>query len=168
MCPEDGATGVIPQQPFGIQTGRPARQYNGSRAYSRILRRLYRAGQTIFIHTLGPDIIADARPYAPGLLRGWELRRCNKLCQRRIQYRRRHSLFLGYCNWVEGQLEREDTERQMGKAQEIVLPGRASVGSRRCLLAPHGARPRPRLPLMESYAPQCRMQLTGSERITQS
>lgn len=60
-----------------------------------------------FIHTLGPDIIADTRPYAPGLYIGGNFDDAISYVNDGYATEGSIRFFLGYCNWVEGQLERE-------------------------------------------------------------
>ena len=105
--PEDGATGVILNNRSeykladlldNITVPEPIPVFcGGSTGQDRLF----------FIHTLGPDIIADARPYAPGLYVGGNFDDAISYVNDGYNTEGAIRFFLGYCNWVEGQLERE-------------------------------------------------------------
>lgn len=65
-----------------------------------------------FIHTLGPDIIPDARVYAPGLYVGGDFDAAVAYVNGGFPIAGCIRFFVGYTNWVEGQLEREITNGQ--------------------------------------------------------
>lgn len=60
-----------------------------------------------FIHTLGPDIVANARPYAPGLFIGGEFGDVIAYVNEGYAVDGNIRFFIGYSSWCEGQLERE-------------------------------------------------------------
>lgn len=60
-----------------------------------------------FIHTLGPEIIANARQYAPGLYIGGEFSDVIAYVNEGYRVEGNIRFFIGYSSWCEGQLERE-------------------------------------------------------------
>lgn len=105
--PEEGATGVVMNNRSeykladlleGISAPEPVPVFcGGPTGQDRLF----------FIHTLGPDIIADTRPYAPGLYIGGNFDDAISYVNDGYATEGSIRFFLGYCNWVEGQLERE-------------------------------------------------------------
>lgn len=69
-----------------------------------------------FIHTLGPDIIPQARQYAPGLYVGGDFDTIINYVNAGYPTEGVVRFFIGYCNWVEGQLERELREETWAMA----------------------------------------------------
>lgn len=60
-----------------------------------------------FIHTLGPDIVSGSREYAPGLYVGGDFDSIIAYVNSGYATEGAVRFFVGYSNWVEGQLERE-------------------------------------------------------------
>ena len=60
-----------------------------------------------FIHTLGSDIIPQARRYAPGIYVGGDFDAIISYVNSGYPLEGAVRFFIGYSNWVEGQLERE-------------------------------------------------------------
>lgn len=105
--PEDGATGVVLNNRTeymlaelieGITAGTPIPVYCGGPTGQD---RIY------FVHTLGPDIIPDARPYADGLYVGGSFDAAADYVNGGYPTDGYIRFFIGYTNWVEGQLEKE-------------------------------------------------------------
>ncbi len=60
-----------------------------------------------FIHTLGENIIPEAREFAPGLYVGGSFDAALEYVNSGYETEGYIRFFIGYSNWVEGQLERE-------------------------------------------------------------
>ncbi len=60
-----------------------------------------------FIHTLGPEIIPEAREFAPGLYVGGSFDAAVQYLNSGYPTEGYIRFFVGYTNWTEGQLERE-------------------------------------------------------------
>lgn len=75
-----------------------------------------------FIHTLGPDIIPQARAYAPGLFVGGEFDAIIAYINAGYPTEGNVRFFVGYSNWVEGQLEREIEQESWAQAPMPVPP----------------------------------------------
>ncbi|MDE6134513.1 MAG: YqgE/AlgH family protein, partial [Muribaculaceae bacterium] len=60
-----------------------------------------------FIHTLGPDVIAGAREYAPGMYVGGDFDAMVDYINAGYPVEGFVRFFIGYCSWNEGQLEKE-------------------------------------------------------------
>lgn len=105
--PDEGATGVVlnnrteyklPELLDGLTAGKDIPVFCGGPAGQDKL---------FFLHTLGPDIIREARCYAPGLYVGGDFDDAIAYVNEGYATDGCIRFFLGYCNWVEGQLERE-------------------------------------------------------------
>ncbi|MDE6207718.1 MAG: YqgE/AlgH family protein [Muribaculaceae bacterium] len=130
--PEEGATGVVmnnrtdyhlhemldgidPATEIPVYCGGPLGQ-----------DRLY------FIHTLGPEIIPGAREYAPGLYIGGNFSAVADYVNAGYRVDGCVRFFVGYSNWIEGQLERELTDNSwvvapMPDGAETLLTGAADA-----------------------------------------
>ena len=60
-----------------------------------------------FLHSLGPDIVPDAREYAPGLYVGGDFDTIINYVNAGYATEGNVRFFIGYSNWVKGQLEQE-------------------------------------------------------------
>lgn len=105
--PEEGATGVVMNNRTeytlselldGVDRRRDVPVFCGGPVGQD---RLY------FLHTLGPDIIPQARRYAPGLYVGGDFDAVLAYINAGYPSEGAVRFFVGYSNWVEGQLERE-------------------------------------------------------------
>lgn len=69
-----------------------------------------------FIHTLGPDVVPQARQYAPGLYVGGDFDTIVAYVNAGYATEGNVRFFIGYSTWVQGQLEREIEEARWALA----------------------------------------------------
>lgn len=69
-----------------------------------------------FIHTLGPEIVRGTRMYAPGLYVGGDFDSVIEYVNAGYDTEGIVRFFVGYSNWVEGQLEREIKKESWAQA----------------------------------------------------
>ena len=105
--PEEGATGVVLNNATEYHL---ADLLEGVRPESNVP--VFCGGPTgqdrlFFIHTLGPDIITDARPYGDGIYVGGSFDDVVEYVNDGYQTEGTIRFFLGHSNWADGQLERE-------------------------------------------------------------
>ncbi|MDE6526707.1 MAG: YqgE/AlgH family protein [Muribaculaceae bacterium] len=105
--PEEGATGVILNNRSEYRLADLLEGITADEAIPVFCGGPTGQDRLYFIHTLGPDIIADARPYANGLYVGGNFDDAVNYVNDGYATDGAIRFFLGYCNWVEGQLERE-------------------------------------------------------------
>lgn len=75
-----------------------------------------------FIHTLGPDIVPGARSFAPGLYIGGDFDVISEYVNRGYDIEGCVRFFVGYCNWVSGQIERELSEGCWATVEKTLSP----------------------------------------------
>lgn len=75
-----------------------------------------------FIHTLGPEIVKGSRMYAPGLYVGGDFDSVIDYVNAGYDTEGIVRFFVGYSNWVEGQLEREIKKDSWAQAPSPANP----------------------------------------------
>ncbi|MCM1065997.1 MAG: YqgE/AlgH family protein [Muribaculaceae bacterium] len=82
-----------------------------------------------FVHTLGPDVIGDAREYAPGLYIGGSFDDAIEYVNDGYPTDGAIRFFLGYTNWVEGQLEGEIAKGRWVAVERRLTPEQTLTGA---------------------------------------
>ena len=126
---DEGATGVILNNPTEYHL---ADLLDGVSAEASV--RVYCGGPSgqdrlFFIHTLGTEIIADARCFAPGLYVGGNFDDAVRYINDGYPADGCIRFFLGHVNWAEGQLEREISRGRWTTLPDLPLPEAVLAGS---------------------------------------
>lgn len=82
-----------------------------------------------FIHSLGPDVIPDGRPYGNGLYVGGDFDSVIDYINSGYPAEGNLRFFIGYSNWGAGQLEREIREGTWAQAPAAHTPNEILAGS---------------------------------------
>lgn len=114
--PADGATGTVLNNPTGYKLPELLEGLNPS-----IDVPIYCGGplgqdRLYFLHTLGPDIIPNAREYAPGLYVGGDFNAVINYLECGYPAEGVLRFFIGYSSWTEGQLEHEIKDNTWAQA----------------------------------------------------
>ena len=120
--PEEGATGVVLNNRCeytldklldGVHTEEAIPVFcGGPTAQDRLF----------FIHTLGPEIVPDARRFADGLYVGGNFDAALDYINKGYPTEGCIRFFIGYSNWVEGQLEKEIEEGTWANMPNVPTP----------------------------------------------
>lgn len=120
--PEEGATGVVMNNRTEYMLDELLDGIDPSTSIPVFCGGPVGQDRLFFIHTLGSEIVKGARLYAPGLYVGGDFDAVIEYVNAGYDIEGALRFFVGYSNWVEGQLEREIKKDSWAQAPSPANP----------------------------------------------